>query len=243
MNTYVIASARPWNRSMVDDLTEKVSGRLIAIRDEAELTLEHLESIEPRYVFFPHWSHIIPEAIFTRFECVIFHMTDLPYGRGGSPLQNLIVRGHRETKISALRCVQELDAGDVYLKRFFFNDTATTEIYTRASATIEEMIVEMITHEPAGIPQQGEPTPFKRRTPRQSHLNQVPPALDKLFDYIRMLDAPGYPRIFCESEHFRLEFDRAELTEDGLTARVTFAPNPSRGPDDKAMRRSRRPPR
>ena len=40
-------------------------------------------------------------------------MTDLPYGRGGSPLQNLIVRGHKETKISAIKVVKELDAGPV----------------------------------------------------------------------------------------------------------------------------------
>jgi len=37
-------------------------------------------------------------------------MTDVPYGRGGSPLQNLIVRGHTETKLTALRCVRDLDA-------------------------------------------------------------------------------------------------------------------------------------
>ena len=44
-------------------------------------------------------------------------MTDLPYGRGGSPLQNLIINGHKETMMSALRCVQELDAGPIYLKK------------------------------------------------------------------------------------------------------------------------------
>ena len=44
-------------------------------------------------------------------------MTDLPYGRGGSPLQNLIVRGHKHTMISAIKCVKELDAGPIYLKK------------------------------------------------------------------------------------------------------------------------------
>ena len=44
-------------------------------------------------------------------------MTDLPFGRGGSPLQNLIERGIKQTKISAIKCVKELDGGDIYLKR------------------------------------------------------------------------------------------------------------------------------
>ena len=51
----------------------------------------------------------IPTEIFTSFECIVFHMTDLPYGRGGSPLQNLIVRGHKKTKVSALKVVKEVD--------------------------------------------------------------------------------------------------------------------------------------
>ena len=35
-------------------------------------------------------------------------MTDLPYGRGGSPLQNLIIRGFESTKISAIEFKMEL---------------------------------------------------------------------------------------------------------------------------------------
>jgi hypothetical protein len=52
----------------------------------------------------PHWSHLIPESIWGPCPTVIFHMTDLPYGRGGSPLQNLIQRGHSSTMLTALRC-------------------------------------------------------------------------------------------------------------------------------------------
>ena len=76
-----------------------------------------MEKTGHRWVLVPHWSWIIPATIHERFEVVIFHMTDLPYGRGGSPLQNLIVRGHERTMISAIRCVEEMDAGPVYLKR------------------------------------------------------------------------------------------------------------------------------
>ena len=59
---------------------------------------------------------IYSKEIIKRFECVCFHMADVPYGRGGSPLQNLIARGHRETKLTALRMVEDFDAGPVYSK-------------------------------------------------------------------------------------------------------------------------------
>ena len=41
-------------------------------------------------------------------------MTDLPFGRGGSPLQNLIIRGIYDTKISAIKANKEIEAGDIY---------------------------------------------------------------------------------------------------------------------------------
>jgi methionyl-tRNA formyltransferase len=47
-------------------------------------------------------------------------MTDLPFGRGGSPLQNLISRKIYNTKLSAIRVVKELDAGPVFLKKIMF---------------------------------------------------------------------------------------------------------------------------
>ena len=43
-------------------------------------------------------------------------MTDLPYGRGGSPLQNLIANKIYDTKISAIRAEGGIDTGRIYLK-------------------------------------------------------------------------------------------------------------------------------
>lgn len=111
--TCVLVSDRPWNKTMGDSLAERTGCRFVLISDPAALTAAKLAPIQPRFVFFPHWSHRIDPSVHERFECVIFHMTDLPFGRGGSPLQNLIARGIYETKITALRCVEELDAGPV----------------------------------------------------------------------------------------------------------------------------------
>ena len=71
-------------------------------------------------------------------------MTDLPYGRGGTPLQNLIIRGHSETMISAIRCEKKIDAGPVYLKKKLSLDGTAEKIYLRAYKIIEKMIFEII---------------------------------------------------------------------------------------------------
>ena len=114
--SYVVCGSKSWNRDLFDAELSKLSGEWHFLDSKESLTLEFLESIRPRYVFFLHWSWIVPEKIVQEFECVNFHMTDLPYGRGGSPLQNLILRGHTETKLTAHRMVKELDAGPVYGK-------------------------------------------------------------------------------------------------------------------------------
>lgn len=175
-----------------------------------------------KYVFFPHWSWRVPDEILERFECVCFHMTDVPYGRGGSPLQNLITRGHKETTLTALRMVSEMDAGPVYMKRPLSLAGSAQEIYERASALAFTMMAEIAEHEPEPVPQVGEPTYFKRRTPEMSVL---PPSgnIEAIYDHIRMLDAESYPHAFLRHGDYRLVFDRANLSDGELEARVRIS--------------------
>ena len=49
---------------------------------------------------------------------IVFHTAPLPYGRGGSPIQNLIVRGHiSPAPVCALKMVSGLDEGPIYDKQ------------------------------------------------------------------------------------------------------------------------------
>jgi methionyl-tRNA formyltransferase len=218
-NTVVIASSRAWNRSLGARVADRTGWKVIPITDPAALTAVALARLKPRFVFFPHWSHIIPANVYEAFACVIFHMTDLPFGRGGSPLQNLIVRGHDRTKLSALRCVKELDAGPIYLKKDLSLLGAAEEIFLRADRVIEDMIVEMIRKNPKPKPQKGLVTAFKRRKPQDGHMVQAG-SLDQAFDLIRMLDAEGYPSAFIDVGSFRLEFSRAARKVDAVVADV-----------------------
>ena len=140
----IIASNKKWYAGLPESLSVQTGHQFVYIKRKEDLSAEFLERIKPRYVFLPHWSFLLPENVFEKYECIIFHMTDVPFGRGGSPLQNLISRGIYETKISALRCVKELDAGPVYLKRPLSLYGSAEEIYLRASEIIEDMIYQII---------------------------------------------------------------------------------------------------
>ena len=218
---YLVLGRQPWNRADFESVLKRESGEWLFCRSSSDLVRQTRDAGQFRYLFFLHWSEKVPMHIVDQYECVCFHMTDVPYGRGGSPLQNLIARGHRETMLTALRMTSRFDAGPVYMKRPLSLEGGTAEeIYQRASRSACEMARQIAREEPASQPQAGEPTVFSRRTPEQSELSVESADLLRVFDHIRMLDAHGYPRAFVELGHLRFEFSRVALYHDGIRADV-----------------------
>lgn len=203
-------------------LRERYGFDVLRLRRRDELGTDTLDSFMPSHVFLPHWSWKVPEAVFARHECVVFHMTDLPFGRGGSPLQNLVVRGIQQTKLSALRCGAEIDAGPVYLKRDLSTLGTAEEVFLRAALLMEEMIAEIAAGCVQPVEQVGEVVHFTRRTPEQGDLRQAA-ALTDVHNMIRMLDASGYPQAFIEAGGLRFEFSRASARHDHVLADVRIS--------------------
>lgn len=224
-DAYIVLGCKSWNRQVFDEVIRHWPGRWTYFDSREQLTPDSVAALGPKSLFFLHWSWKVPDEIVAGHECICFHMTDVPYGRGGSPLQNLILRGHRDTKLTALRMTSEFDAGPVYLKVDLSLEGSAEEIYRRATVLSAQCIRRILEEKPKPVPQEGEPTVFARRKPGQSAI----PALEgpgSLYDFIRMLDAEGYPRAFLDHAGFRFEFDRASLSEDGVCARVRIKPLP-----------------
>ena len=134
----------------------------------------------------------------------------MPYGRGGSPLQNLIVRGHKSTIMTALRMVEELDAGPVYLKRPLSLEGRAEEIFERAADLIYDMIGEIIA--PTSRPCRSKVSrSFSTAARRRKACFRRTAQPSALFDFIRMLDAPTYPKAFLDWGKWRIEFDHARV--------------------------------
>lgn len=221
---YLVATSKSWNIDAFYLHTPQLPGTWHLISQPEQLTLALLHKLQPDYIFFPHWSWQVPDAITSQYPCVCFHMTDVPFGRGGSPLQNLISLGHKKTMLSALKMTSELDSGDVYAKVPLELNGTAQQIYQRASLLIYQIIRHIVSVNPQPQPQQGTATIFQRRTPAQSEL---PPNLnpEQLYDFIRMLDAQSYPHAYIEYGNWKLELTEAEPCADGtLQAKVQFHP-------------------
>ena len=139
-----------------------VSNRKVNPDDRTDITCKH--DFTPSklkvygkldYIFVPFWSWYIPAEIYKKYEVVIFHCTALPFGRGGSPVQNLIVRGFKKTKLSALKCAKGIDAGPLYCQVPLSLEGTADNIYDRADNIIRSAIIPFI------LAQHPEPTPQK----------------------------------------------------------------------------------
>jgi len=188
----IIATIKSWNVKNADKFRRDndYEHGVFIITNKDDLTYEKVSEINPEYIFFPHWSWIIPKEIYETFNCIVFHMTDLPFGRGGSPLQNLIERGIENTKISAIKVDEGIDTGDIYFKESLNLNGTADEIFIRASQIIFNKMIPKIINE--------------KILPKN----------------IRMLDGEEYPRAFIKFGKYKLEFSRASLKNNKIIADV-----------------------
>lgn len=222
MKTVIIATPHARNDQLIAHVEQRLPNYcIVRITAREELNQVNLQALAPAWIFFPHWSWIVPKNIHDNYECVIFHMTDLPYGRGGSPLQNLIVRGHKKTKLTALKCVAGLDAGPVYRKVGLGLEGTAEEILQRTAVLMEEIIIDIVENNPVPTPQVGEVVEFKRRHPEDGDITDLE-SLEPVYDYIRMLDAEGYPNAFMQTPFLKFDFTQARWNGDWLEAKVVI---------------------
>ena len=212
--TNIILSEKKWNEELVLSLaTQNKDSNWKLINNKSDFKIDVLEKLNVNKIFIPHWSYLIPKEIYEKYECIVFHMTDLPFGRGGSPLQNLISKGIYNTKISALKVEKGIDTGDIYLKENLELYGTATEIFKRSNDIIQKMIISIINNKIKPVSQKGKVTEFKRRKPEESNIFELK-NLIKAYDYIRMQDADGYPKAYLESEFLKFEFNKAKFKNE-----------------------------
>ena len=217
----LIVTTKEWNKSNANIYkSQNPQYNIEIITENNDFTLENIKKFNPDMIFFPHWSWLIPKEIYEAYECIVFHMTDLPYGRGGSPLQNLISRNIKHTKISALRVDGGIDTGDIYLKEPLDLYGSAEEIFVRASHTIfNTMIPRILNNRSTPIPQEGTIETFQRYSQKD---NELKPEFDlnKIYNYIRMVDGEGYPNAFIKFCDYKIKFSNANLKYNKIVATV-----------------------
>ncbi len=215
----LIVSNRPWCKNMAYNLNLITNYNFKLVKNVHQLIKTTSLNKKINKIFFPHWSLKVPPNLYKNFECIMFHVTDLPYGRGGSPLQNLIIRGHKNSKLTAFKCTAEMDAGPVYCKRKISLNGTAQNIFENISILSEKMIIQILSKDLKPKTQVGKVVNFKRRQPYQSNIENCN-TYKEIYDHIRMLDADGYPSAFLKLNKFILSFNSAKLKKSEVIAKV-----------------------
>jgi len=208
---YVFCAYRDYSMEIYKKLKKRYK-KIFLIKTPKKLTLKYIQKINPKYIFFPDWSWMVPNEIVTNYNCVCFHESNLPKFRGGSPIQNQIIKGIKKTKTTTFFMTERLDGGDIILQKDLSFSGSLDDIFLRMKKNDYEMIVKIIQGKYKKRKQVGKPTYFKRRKPGDSELENLNHSKLYLYDFIRMLSDP-YPNAFLKLGKKKIVFKSA--TYDG----------------------------
>ena len=184
-----------------------------------KLTINYLKRKKPEIIFFPDWSWIIPNEIISNYKCICFHESNLPKFRGGSPIQNQIIRGITKTKTTAFIMNEKIDAGDIILQKNLSLEGSIQEIFSRMYENDYSLILKIINGKYRRKKQSGKPTSYSRRKPKDSELKSLNHSKNYLYNFIRMLEDP-YPNAFVRIGKQKLIFKKAIYNNKKLSAEV-----------------------
>ena len=220
MKSYVVAASKNWV-SKHKKSQEYKDLNIIEINSENDLNYSYLKKLKPEYIFFPHWNSIVDEEIYSNFKCVVFHTAPLPYGRGGSPIQNLILRGFKKSPLCAIEMTKILDGGPIYCSEEISLEGKISEIFFNLASSVEKLILRIVHENPKPIPQAGEIVEFKRLKADDNELDfSLMP--EELFDRVRMVDGLDYPKAFKKIGKYKMKFSNALMKDGKLYANVEF---------------------
>ena len=93
--------------------------------------LKKIRITKPELILFYGWSWIIKKKIYKNYECLMLHPSPLPKFRGGSPIQNQIIRNKKKSMVTIFRINNILDGGDIYYQKGFSLEGSLNQIFNR----------------------------------------------------------------------------------------------------------------
>jgi len=172
-------------------------------------------------IFFFHWNYIVPKSVYNYFECINLHTSNLPDGKGGSPLQNQILDDIVISKVNALKMSNDgLDAGPIYCSQEISLQGNLSDIWYIISQISFNLISKIIDENIVPVEQpKGEFINYKRR---KDNILPLESAYDlrRIYDFIRMLDDDNYPSANLIIGKYKLNFNRANFNGEKIHADV-----------------------
>ncbi len=158
------------------------------------------------------------EKIFRKLDLnihnLVVHESDLPKGKGWSPLTWQILEGKNKIPVTLFEAAEDVDAGPIYAKEYIELDGTELlpEIKHKQGLATQKLIVDFIRQYPdiEGKKQYGEESFYPRRKPMDSKLD-IQKSIAEQFDLLRVCDNERYPAFFIkEGKRYNLNIYKDE---------------------------------
>ena len=136
---------RSWALKLYSKLTSSFDFSFLLISSKSEFSIDVIVDFNPDIILFYGWSWLIPASITSTYTCLMLHPSELPKFRGGSPIQNQIIRGVYDSSVTIFKINDQIDAGPIiaqsYLDRkLHITTTALTSLlFAKAVKTLRAM--------------------------------------------------------------------------------------------------------
>ena len=152
-------------------------------------------------LFLISCSEIVPESVCSSYQAsLVIHASDLPAGRGWSPLVWQILEGRNEIAVSLLEAGIAVDSGAIWKKHWLhFEGTELYDEINEALFAAELDLMDFALENMREVrPESQDETGaswYPRRVPEDSKLNPER-SLAEQFDLLRIADPERYPAYF-----------------------------------------------
>ncbi len=193
--TILVNNPEGWVRSLARQFVEDLSQSYHATYVERTADVPEGDA-----AFFLGCSRIVPAEVLRRNRLnLVVHGSDLPQGRGFSPIPWQVLEGKNRIPIVLFEAVEALDAGPIYFKDDLDLDGTELldEIHVKTWEKIQVLVRRFLDQHGTITPQpqQGVPTFYDRRTEKDDELDPHK-TLAQQFDQLRIVDNERYPAWF-----------------------------------------------
>ena len=169
--------------------------------EEIEIVSTHESCSGGDFLFALSYPKVIPEETRSLYGyCFVLHGSNLPDGRGWSPVTWQILDGETLFTMSLINMSEPVDSGEIVAQREFevkknllFDEISSAIGYVQAD--LIEASLRMTPEQLMGAKQKVTPSYFGRRSPSDSEIDPHRP-LSEQWDQLRVADPSRYPSFF-----------------------------------------------
>ena len=188
---------------MLADALPQYNFKIIFKTGRCGVDEDEIKTFQPNIILWYGWSWMVPSSILKQYDCICLHPSSLPQYRGGSPLQNQILNGERNSAVTIFKMNDGLDEGDIIRQIPMSLNGNIEDIFSRMTTLGFSATCDFLKNGYNLKPQDhSAATLFKRRKAADSEItldeiqNQTG---EYLYNKIRMLTGP-YPTAFIKDK-------------------------------------------